>query len=47
MPPKHSSTTGNALQAGEITQYYHNPVGVVLFNHLEMDFTVKPEDYVA
>ena len=31
--------------AGVIDADYHSPVGVVLFNHLEVDFIVKPSDY--
>ncbi|EMS50015.1 Deoxyuridine 5'-triphosphate nucleotidohydrolase [Triticum urartu] len=30
---------------GVIEEDYHGPVGVVLFNHLEVHFTVKPGDY--
>ena len=28
-----------------IEEDFHGPVGVVLFNHLEVDFIVKPSDY--
>ena len=33
------------MGAGVIKDDFPGPVGVVLFNHLEVDFTVKPGDY--
>uniref|UniRef100_A0A453LWP4 dUTP diphosphatase n=2 Tax=Aegilops tauschii subsp. strangulata TaxID=200361 RepID=A0A453LWP4_AEGTS len=33
--------------AGVIDADYHSPVGVVLFNHSEADFAVKPGDCVV
>ena len=35
------------MGAGVIDADYHSPVGVVLFNHSEVDFVVKPSDRVA
>ena len=40
---KHSIDVG----AGVIDADYRGPVGVVLFNHSEVDFAVKPGDRVA
>ena len=33
------------MGAGVIEENFRGPVGVVLFNHLEADFTMKPSDY--
>lgn len=40
---KHSIDVG----AGVIDADYRGPVGVVLFNHSEVDFVVKPGDRIA
>ncbi|CAM0875519.1 unnamed protein product [Alopecurus aequalis] len=40
---KHSIDVG----AGVIDADYRGPVGVILFNHSEVDFTVKPGDRIA
>lgn len=40
---KHSIDVG----AGVIDADYRGPVGVILFNHSDVDFTVKPGDRIA